>query len=402
MQGAKEKAQAVAEERRRRKEEREQSEKHGDGDDSGMRKIHGLRGRLENVAASVRSKKEGEVDEEPAYRSNIVSTPDLERVTNTLQVSISQESLSGYEQSVDVPEDEEEVPLETGEEPCDGRPTKGRQIRDKFSKLGAAVKSGVRQGSQIARSASAISGEDESSMNLRFSIRRNRQDGAPLPEESDLFKLKKARISSAYTPTDNEISDGGTLAKIKGSWTVKVKSQKCSGDNAIPIAERNEKSDHGAGNCTIIMRADGDDGRDQDGVAKESYDIDGQASNFPAYSGIEEGDAYDEKLFCLVRVFSQDLDQGEIKVSSINRGFQDVIGLFIDVMESLASAQLNTHDGLIEEARNAALEMNEALSWRLGLAPIDIVQLTGELLGGLLSASRSFQSVSAYHEYQCK
>ena len=116
----------------------------------------------------------------------------------------------------------------------------------------------------------------------------------------------------------------------------------------------------------------------------------------------EQNGKLEHYRFC-VQVLSRDtLSEKKIKVLTVDRGFQEVIGVFIDVLECVYALPEREPSKSVDEIRDAAADMNDDLADRLGLSPLDIVKLTGELLGGLLSGSSSFQSIAGYHEYQCK
>lgn len=411
MQGAKEKALAVAEERRRKK------EMIGvivsEGDKPGARKGFGLRSRLENVAANVKNKtdknnvtslsestQEEEVAEHPSAATTQLSNlqaPTAEFSNGELAVTEVRGVVPDESQQTDVSEDVHQAEIDDFDVEGDDDDEIDRQsgsIRTKLTKLGAAVKS-KRQEKQVARAASGGPGDQEKSS--RFSIRRKQTNR--LPEESDLLKLKAVRLAGGYQSfedgNDLGADEAPPMARIKGSWIVHVQSRSDSStkqeasDGAlkepaqtgnIPAnnASKPSSSEKGAILCEDSEMMSGSDDREVQ-MAKV------------------------EQLRYSVRIVSQDPEkQGKMIVTTVNRDFLDVVGLFIDVLECISSVPQNKSSKAIEENRDAAVEMSESLASSLGIAPIDIVKLTGELLGGLLSGSSYFQSIAAYHEYQCK
>ena len=398
LQVAREKALAVAEERRRRQEERESNERSADS----IFVKRGLRVRLENAAASVKSKiEQGEATSPPREANSelthpvVVEDPLLNQGTDnhTSGNTTIAESSKGIEETDQLVGDrfEDAAEIETN------RPVAGSQLRNRLTKIGAAVKK-VTKGNQSAKGPAATPGELGSPSPSRFSIRRNRQQGAPLPEENDLLKLKAIRIAGRVDANDSNGEDGvSILAKIKGGWMVHVQSQDPTSSKVALLEESTDES-----NTDVSKEKPRLENEVVEPVTEfvVAYT---EGTMVPKHEDVEEKKEEGDQYRYCVRILSQDpLSQKKIKVSTLDRSFQDVLGLFIDVLECVSAVPEKAPSNSVDDARDPAKDMKEDLAHSLGIAPIDIVKLTGELLGGLLSASSSFHSIAAYHEYQCK
>lgn len=402
VRGAREKALAVAEERRRQKQERESNMEGA---------AVGLRGRFENAATSVINRStHGETTtptasshgteqlqaEQQAKQFSDDSSPSLQDEPGAGEGVVVPETSTETEQLVD----EQLEVLEVVDDGQDNRPKAGSQIRDKFSKFGAVMKNAA----QAKKEARAISGEEEGTKSSRFSIRRKPSN--VLPQESDLLKLKGLRIAGGFKSAaiDDEAGMNGAppLARIKGCWIAHVQSQVEALPAKALVSERLQTADatvtedivaETSGRESSTIESDsqlGSTGSDEVLVASPSQDSSDQNQQ-------------QRKYVYSVRVLSQDPEtQTKISVFNKNHDFQDVIGLFIDIMESVSEMPMHEPLKSPDELRDAAAGMEEGLASSLGIAPIDIVKLTGNLLGGLLSASSSFHSIAAYHKYQCK
>jgi hypothetical protein len=415
MQGAKEKALAVAEELRRRKEERDLAEGAGETEKAG-RKGFGLRGRLENVAANVKNKTDKAAvvsTQEGAEKATAASPgpivvqdsewsvqPDNSATAGTATTGPSNIGSEETHQTVSGEEmhhSEHESVEDTGEEEEADQKVGG--IRNRLTKIGAAVKI-ARQEKQNAKATTAT-GQGEQEKSSLFSIRRKSQAGNQLPEESDLIKLKKIRAGGGFLSIDNESNEDQAppLARIKGSWIVSVQSQtEPSIREATPDQILHQHISNGEGGSEESL-----DGQIPKSVSQNELPLVPEDSTIvPDIKNVEATKQREESLCYSVRIISQDPEKAKIKVATVNRDFMGVIGLFIDVLESVSSVPEPEASKAAEENRDAGAEMSESLASSLGVAPMDIIKLTGELLGGLLSGSSSFHSIAAYHEYQCK
>jgi hypothetical protein len=386
LQGAREKALAVAEERRRKQQER-------DGDDGVPRR--GLRGRLENAAATVKHSIE-KIDVNPPRLGNKerTATPPIQDPLlypgdgRNNEISVTEIHL-GSVATDRLASDKFDVVTE----PEADTPTSGSVFRTRFSKIGSAVKTAT-QGGNSTKGPVINQREANGGKPSRFSLRRSRQHGDILSDESDLVKLKAIRVGGYLHA--NETSGEhvlSSLAKIKGGWMVRVQSRDLTATEVQLLNETRSE--------TVIETGI----TENDFAASMSESIVGTdvSTSVPDYEHAEvQNRPMDCYRFC-VQIISQDpLSEKKMKISTVDRGFQDVIGVFIDVLDCLNALPELVPSKSVDEVRDAAADMNNDLANRLGLSPLDIVKLTGELLGGLLSGSSSFQTIAAYHEYQCK
>jgi len=380
MQGAREKALAVAEERRRRKQDREDTHLQEDVDDPSYRKSFSLRDRLENVANNVKNKKE--------QNEVVVSSNQTEQSINNentiapggLRTETTQIATSENDSAEDFSEDLNPSAV-------------GQQIRNKFSQIGSAVKS-ARQNNQTLKPGTNLQRDETPPRNSRFRIRRG---NLKFPEESDMVKLKAVRVAAGYKvrePNINSPSGRDTLlAKIKGNWLIYVN-----------LGEIDEKT------CSTSGEAQYDVARTLKETAAVSSVGASIGDSISSVQIVEDSDHWpcgtlssNHKLCYAIKIVSYNKEKSDkMIVSEINRDFNEVVALFIDVMESIALLPHVQYSNLIQEVRDGASDMESDLASSLGLAPIDIVKVTGDLLGGLLSSSSSFHSIADYNGYICE
>lgn len=390
LQGAREKALAVAEERRRKQQER-------DGTDDGVAR-RGLRGRLENAAATVKHSIEKiDVGNPPRLgnKDRTATPPIQDPLLDPLAGHVRNDGMSitvSHPDSVAT----DRLVSDKGDvatEPEVETPTSGSVFRTRFSKIGSAVKTAT-QGSHTKKGPIITQREPNGGKSSRFSLRRSRQQGDMLPDESDIMRLKAIRVGGCLN--GNEAAGEhmlSALAKIKGGWMVRVQSRDSMSTKVQLLNETG---------CETLTET---------GIAEKDLATPISESNVAtevstSVAECERADEQNRQIECYrfcVQILSQDpLSEKKIKVLTVDRSFQEVIGVFIDVLDCIYALPEREPSKSVNEVRDAAADMNNDLANRLGLSPLDIVKLTGELLGGLLSGSASFQTIAAYHEYQCK
>ncbi len=391
IQGAREKALAVSEEIRRKQQERDSGEE-------GVRT--GLRGRIGKAAASVKlsiEKIEVSSTTRPATRErSITATEQDQFLSQTTGKYIGDEmSVAESCDRVVLTEQLEAEEVDTFTAYEGQTKIASSVLRTRISKIGAVVKN-VTNGNQNAKGSVSVQGEVESEKSSRFSLRRSHLQGGVLREESDLMKLKGIRIgrrlNSVEGSGEGELS---TLAKIKGCWVVLVQSRDSTSSQ---VSESSAEVDRSATMMKTYASADPDSEWTTESKVTSEVPATG-----PETGHMEKPNGQGEHGRFYVRCLSQDpLTQKKIKVSTVRRRFQDVIGLFVDVLECVHEIPDKTPPKTVDDLRDAAAGMNDDLASTLGISPIDIVKLTGELLGGLLSASSSIRDVPTYHDYECK
>lgn len=391
LQGAREKALAVSEEMRRKQQERDT------GEDSVR---SGLRGRIGKAAASVKlsiEKIEASSTARPAARERNIAVTEQDRFLSQATSKYIDDEISAAESCERVVFAEqlesEEVDVSTEYE---GQTKIASSVfRTRISKLGAVVKN-VTNGNQTAKGSVPVQGEVDNEKASRFSLRRSARQGGVLREESDLMKLKGIRIGRRLNSVEgSEEIQVAALAKIKGCWVVLVQSQDSTSSQ---FSKSSPEEDRSVTMISTYPFADpGSEWTTESKCASEAR------AALPESGCTEEPNGRGEHCRFYVRCLSQDpLSRKKIKVSTVERSFQDVIGLFIDVLECVREIPDKAPPKTVDDLRDAAAGMNDDLASSLGISPIDIVNLTGELLGGLLSASSSFRDVPKYHDYECK
>jgi len=380
MQGAREKALAVAEERRRRKQDREVVQEQKDADESNNRKSLRLRDRLENAANNVKNKIE---QNEMSPTSKLV-----EQGIKTENAIPCQSLGSETPQTMAFERD----PIEEVTDELNHAPVK-EHIRNKISQIGSAVKN-VRQPNQSSRPATTAPTDETAPRSSRFSIRRG---NLKFSEESDMVKLKAVRAATGYKLREPERESTANikspLAKIKGNWLIHVSP---------------EITKESTGGTSRVLKSDvAQPSKDVLTSIRLSESVDESVASAPSEEDFDNlsfgNNPSNDKLHYAIKIISNDKEKrGKMKILAITRDFNEVIALFIDVMESVALLPHAKCSEFVQGVRDATADMEKHLASSLGLAPLDIVQLTGDLLGGLLSASSSFHSTVAYQGYLCE
>ena len=89
-------------------------------------------------------------------------------------------------------------------------------------------------------------------------------------------------------------------------------------------------------------------------------------------------------------------------VKTIFCTFTDILSLYTSISDSVAVIGPMASPSGLNEIRDAALEMKDDLVTALGLSTLDYVKVTGSLLGGLIGASKQFERLPAFCEYECE
>ena len=391
FQGAREKALAVTEEMRRRQHERDVAEDNV---------LSGIRGRIGKAATSVKlaiEKTETSSTVIAVNRESKLSEADQDPFLSqsTGQHTNDDTSVAGNCERVILPERLATEEVDADADYDDQTPVAGSVFRSRITKIGAVVKN-VTHGSQMVKGSASVQGEIDPDKISRFSLRKSQRQRGASKEESDLMKLKALRIGSRLSEIDRSGDrQSSTLAKIKGCWVVLVQSRDFSA-NQVPASSPDEDTP-----LSMIGTAASVDHNPE--LAHELKCASEVPMIVPESGSMEEPNGNGEHCRFLVRCLSQDpVSQKKIKVSTIDRSFQEVIGLFIDVLECVQDVPETAPPKLVDVLRDATAAMNDDLASSLGISPLDVVKLTGELLGGLLSASSSFHRVPSYHDYECK
>ena len=351
VQVAREKAQAIAEEQRRKTE----SAPGGS-----------LRNRLGAVAANARQGQLLNTSQHPTtpLASNasaaFTETP-RKRTTSSDSV---EDRLGVAENNTEGGEREAEVDDETSQS---GR---GQQLKDRFSSFGASLR-------QTPGTKSTSTDEDVSKS--MFNFRRTFGGQESTAEVSDFIKLKSIITENGHPAAGNEKyalpnGDDPPTERLRGNWTTNVQSMSSS---------RTEQPSKG------ITGEDNPEEKEHGPPSEESER--GDVAQFN--SG--------KRIFS-IKIFSPDLDaEKKISVQSINKEFSDIVCFYVKIA-NLVSEVVDLDHWAEKSSESVDNDEDGRVQSSLGVAPLDIVNLTAELLGGLLDTSSRIQAVVPYHEYQCK
>ena len=136
---------------------------------------------------------------------------------------------------------------------------------------------------------------------------------------------------------------------------------------------------------------------DKVSVSENHLSTDGK--EYPTFTLLQNG-------FKITRITNNFLLSREMRssrsVKTILCTFTDLLSLYTSISDSVAIIGPMSPSSGLNEIPDAALAMKEDLATALGLSTLDYVKVTGGLLGGLIEASKQFERLPAFREYECE
>jgi hypothetical protein len=260
-------------------------------------------------------------------------------------------------------------------------PVSGSVFRNQLAKIGSVVKT-VQQTTQIGKGHTAFQSSGENEKNSRFRVLYTRASTLHSSESSNLLALKSIRTGKSLEhEDDSSVSESSMIAKIKGNWTVFVKLGHPTEAKASSNRIANESF-----------------------IVSQPYDTDGiEIDTLPTNEASTEDEIEPISIKFRVSVISQDPGiENDSKVLTIERSFQDMVRLVIDVIESInLSPQMPLIKACREFSDASISSSTTEISTPWGTSLLDTIMLSGNILGGLLTSFASFQDINGYRLYQC-
>ena len=379
VQGAREKAKAVAEERRRRRQETDLTD---DASlDSQRQRLGGFRGRIGPLTP-----RKMKPDADPIPENLIVSVDSSEMSQQTGEVGM-------YAQTVD--DDLRVEELDTDLEVNDStRSARGAQLRNRVSQWGAAVKN--------ATQAQSRDGDASS----RFSVRRLTGANTAITSGGSIV-LKNVRVGVGH-PADGierhalpmpEVA----LARLPGKWVVRVKA--IWTNEAAGLATESSSTSPVITEDSQPVEGSGDSAANAEVVTEtnDTKEIEQDTNVVEEFSGEEATSKSSKQLFQITIQSRAEEPSGQRGDFSVIRSLADTMALHTRISEAIAMVPTQAMKQEYEEPRaDGQTRMADELAETLGMSPMDTVRLTGSLLGGLLAKANSTQQVSSMWAYHCK